>query len=1280
MARIFVSHASADFTVAGEVHVWLVEAGHEVFLDRDLGDGIVVGAQWEERLYERLRWADAVVCVITSAYLVSTWCTAEVGIARAGGSRLLPLCAEPGVVHPLLTSVQHTDLTQDPVEARAALVEALRWVDLTWPEDRSPFPGLLPFDADRHQVFFGRAEEVRQLAGLLRSPAVRAVLLVVGPSGCGKSSLVRAGLVPLMVEEPDWWALLTIVPGVDPVGALARELAAAARQSGLDWSVTQVRNQLDHGYLTGLADELLLATPGGPRRRLLIVVDQFEELLTQTGPAERARFAALLRPAVSGSVQVVGTLRSEFLDQLLLDPGLVVLPTQPYTLWPLRREALRAVIEQPARLAGISLEDGLTDRLVEDTDSGEALPLLAFTLAQLADGVGRGGQLLAARYDQLGGVQGALTRQADTALADAITVAGRSREEVIAGLLQLVTVDEQGRPTRWRFMRAELPDPVDRELDSFVARRLLITDTDDGSAVIGVAHEAFLSAWPPLAEAITAAASALRARRAVEHAADEWDQHGHPRSRLWERGQLAAAVADLGVRFQTGRQSSAVVPEVPVTAGAPASHGPKLFHWLSWRFQVLVTERVDLSAKARAFLHASIRYDRDRRRRATTVLLTLLILAVVAAGVAVTQQRAAEHQQRVAIARQLAAEALSLIDSRPGTAMLLSVEAFRIAPTVETRSALLSMSAHGSYGGEFNAHAETISEVAFSPDGRTLATASRDQTVTLWDMMRRTRLATLTGHTTWLRTVAFSPDGRMLATGGDDRKLVLWDVAGRTQLATFAGHTGLIDDVAFSSDGRTLATASADRTVMLWDTDRRTRRATLTGHTGAVRNVAFSPDGRVLATASTDRTIGLWDSGTGMRLATLGGHATEVLAVAFSPHGHILASASGDHTVMLWDTQRHTQLATLTGHTGPIRALAFSPDGRILASAGDDRPVVLWDTEHWTRLAIFTGHTGAVYTLAFNPHDFTLASAGEDGTVILRNPTLLTFSGHTGSVNDVAFSPDGHTLATASTDQTVMLWDTKRRTRLATLTGNTGPVNAVTFSPDGRTLATATGTAQNPPLASDYTLTLWNPAERPFPIKLTGHTDRVTDVAFSPDGRTLATASRDRTVGLWDLASRTRLATLTGHTAPITAVTFSPDGRTLATTGRDQAVMLWDIPSSTRLATLTGHTGVIRGATFSPDGRILATASGDRTVMLWDVASRTRLATLTGHTDWVNAVAFSPDGRTLATASADQTTILWNTDTQQTTTNICNTLARNLTPQEWAQFAPEIPYRKTCII
>src|SRR6478672_3697161 len=275
MARVFLSYAREDLAVAEESVGRMKAQGHEVFYDADL----VVGDQWQERLLEQLRWADAMVCLITTAYVASTWCSAEVGIAIARGSRVMPVLVEAGLKHPLLTGIQSADYARDRGSAFRFVLVALRRIDSGtrggWVDGRNPFPGLVPIDTDMSHVFFGRRKEISNLTEMLRSPGARVesgMLVVTGASGCGKSSLVRAGLLPIMLDEPGWWTLPPILPGSDPIGALARELTAEARRLGLGWQLPEVRSGLDRGSMIGIVDELLLAASESvhSRRRMLI--------------------------------------------------------------------------------------------------------------------------------------------------------------------------------------------------------------------------------------------------------------------------------------------------------------------------------------------------------------------------------------------------------------------------------------------------------------------------------------------------------------------------------------------------------------------------------------------------------------------------------------------------------------------------------------------------------------------------------------------------------------------------------------------------------------------------------------------------------------------------------------------------------------------------------------------------------------------------------------------------------------------------------------------------
>ena len=530
-------------------------------------------------------------------------------------------------------------------------------------------------------------------------------------------------------------------------------------------------------------------------------------------------------------------------------------------------------------------------------------------------------------------------------------------------------------------------------------------------------------------------------------------------------------------------------------------------------------------------------------------------------------------------------------------------------------------------------HGGSVYKAAFSPDGQTIATASRDKTVKLWKK-DGTLLRTLTGHSDRVWGVAFSPDGKIIASAAWDNTIKLWNRDG-TLLRTLTGHSDRVWDVTFSPDGKIIASAAWDKTIKLWNRDGTLLR-TLTGHGDRIWETVFSPDGSTIASASEDKTVKLWKT-DGTLLNTFSGHIDSVYEVAFSPDGNVIASTSGDTTVKLW-SRDGVLLKTLQGHSDRVWRVTFSPDGQTIATASRDMTVKLWKFQG-TLLKNLKGHTDWVWKVDFSPDGQTIISAGRDKTVKLwrSNGTLLrTLTDHSDGVLSVATNPNGSTFASASADKTVKLWNTDG-SLLHTLLGHSAAVWSVAFSPDGNTIASA---------SEDKTLKLWK-TDGTLLRTLSGHNGLVYGVAFSPDGKTIASASDDKTVKIWQ-TNGTLLHTLIGHSATVNSVTYSPrtpaanspDEETIASASDDKTIKIWQT-DGTLLYTLTGHSASVYGVAYSPDGKTIASASDDKTVKLWR-NDGSFLTTFNGHTDSVFGVAFSPDGKTLASASDDKAVILWN--------------------------------------
>jgi WD40 repeat protein len=526
---------------------------------------------------------------------------------------------------------------------------------------------------------------------------------------------------------------------------------------------------------------------------------------------------------------------------------------------------------------------------------------------------------------------------------------------------------------------------------------------------------------------------------------------------------------------------------------------------------------------------------------------------------------------------------------------------------------------------QLEGHQETINSITISPDGKLLATASRDDTAKLWNLQGK-ELATFSGHRGDVYSINFSPDGKVLATASKDGTAKLWTLTGKA-IATFTGHQGDVYGATFSPDGQSLVTASRDRTAKLWTLQGKAIK-TLADHQGDVYNATFNPDGTQIATVSRDGTVKLWDR-QGKLLQTLQGHQGAIYQASFSPNGQRLATASADGTVKLWDKQGKLR-KTLRGHQEAVYDVSFSPDGQVLATASDDETFKLWSLKG-EELAVFQGDQGAVYDVVFSPEGRFLATASHDKVAHLwdlQHPDAIATKGE-GQNTAIAMtlSPNGKLLAFASAEGVLFVRDLQTG-RQTPFKRKQNAIADLSFSPNSEQLAVS---------SKDGMVRVWSREGRQR-LELQAHPATIYRTMFSPDGQLMATAARDNTVKLWTRQGKL-LQTFKGHREPVYAVSFSPDGKRLATAS-SETVKLWDLHGRV-LQTLRGHQGPVHDLSFSPDGKQLATASSDDTAKLWDFQGRL-LKTLRHSSGLVYRLAFSPNGQWLATGSKDGFVSVWD--------------------------------------
>jgi WD40 repeat protein len=1135
-----------------------------------------------------------------------------------------------------------------------------------------PYRGLAAFRPEDSGWFFGRERSTAALVSRLGNAAdTSGIVMLVGASGAGKSSLMRAGMIPaiargdLGAEGSAEWPVVLMTPGGDPLKELAHQvpelvdaLDLALDHDGMGHDATAGLDTFISHTLMGVmrfATQIRAAFAAYARRhgadRLVLVVDQFEEAFTLGGDEARLQvfvqaLHAACTPAVPGGtapVLVVLGVRADFYGRCLAYPELAdALQDRQMVLGPMTSAELREAVSRPAKAAGLQLEPGLIELMLRDLgvrggrpqgrqgayDAG-ALPLLSHAL--LATWQRRqGGKLTISGYRAAGGIQGAVAATAERAWADLDPAAQRAARPL---LLRLVRVGDDTQDTRRRSTRHELvgqaPNrPAAEEALEVLARARLVT-LDAGS--VEITHEALLQAWPRLRTWVDQDREGTLLRQRLEEDAATWAAQDRDSSLLYR-----------GARLETARQWA--------DGAGPGS----------------------LTATASDFLAVS----GQQRKRSTWVRRAAVSVVVVLALIAGTAAVLAVRERDEAVFRGVVAEANRLQDSDPSLSAQLDLVSHRMRPEDRDVYTRLVSTETSPLATPLTGHTGAVYLTTFSPDGRTLATASYDNTVRLWDVSDRKNPKPLgdplAGHTSWVSSAVFSPDGKTLASAGDDKTVRLWDVSDTSRPEPLGdpleGHNGTIYLLAFSPDGRTLATANENKSSLLWDvTDRRrpTRLgAPLGQHDAAVRSIAFDPTGTVLAVGGDDKTIVLWniaDRAAPVVLDVLGGYDATVHSVAFSPDGRTLATGSDDKTVRLWNVTDPADAQPLgrplTDHKGSVWSVAFSPDGRLLATGSADSTARLWNvTDPAQPQALgkpLSGRNSTVFAVGFSPDGRNLATGSADQTVRLWSLPSSVLVGQAGQTSSPTYGDDGKLLITGSEDHTIRLWDLTDRSNPRALgppiAAHDAGVWQLALSPDGRLLASG---------GEDRTVRLWDlsdPAKpRPVGAPLVLQTRFTAQVEFSPDGTRLITGNDDKSLQLWDITDPARPKKLGGPIfgaqGYVEYVEFTPDGTTLVTASADRGIRLYDVRDANDIRqlgqTVIGHSAPIRGSDMSPDGRTLATTSDDKTIRLWDISDRSKVkqigAPLTGHVESAVSAAFSPDGLRLATSSDDKTIRLWD--------------------------------------
>jgi len=1140
-------------------------------------------------------------------------------------------------------------------------------------ESKNPYRGLESFEEKDSALFFGRKALIEKLQNFVINQPLTVVL---GASGSGKSSLVKAGLIPYLKNSGQQWRILApIRPGKSPFTALNNTLLQE------NFPIFTQPNEDFEQELQTLYQSVKTWSEANPNTKLLLFIDQFEELVTlcQNDKQSEIFLTGLARAikAFPEQLRIVVTLRSDFEPQFR-DKALKPYWQKARFIIPaMTRQELRDCIIEPATARVLYFEPPiLVDNLIDEVaQMPGALPLLSFTLSELylkyikstREYKRSNRAITQADYDELGGVTRSLTQRADCEYDELVKLDSAYAQTIKQVMLRMVAIGG-GELARRQVLCTELEYPeaenarAELVIERFVAARLLVKGQDtENHEYVEPAHDVLVRGWNKLRTWKQEEQENLILQRRLTPAALEWKSQQQPRF-LWN--------AD---------------PRLDLLKQILNSNN-------NW-FNKIEAE----------FVRRSIREKRKNTTlRGSIVSGALIVLSgatliaiknaidaenqVIETTSALSEARLASNNQLEALiegvkAGKMLKKDLLMEGVKAGEMLKKDTILTKESTKIKVVTTLQQLANQVRERNRFEGHIQAVMSVSFSPDGKTIASASLDKTIKLWNLDGKC-LQTLTQHQDGVSHVRFSADGNTLVSASKDNTIKIWQrqsdgtfqfrksitdkegisavslsddgqiiaTASRNKFAlnlrdkngkllkAFPEHSDQIRDLSFSPDGQTIASYNVDGTIKLWSVKERKPLQTI--QNDSVLNdrlgVRFV-DNKTIAATHSDTTIKLWNV-NGTKIKDLRGHTNKVFYLDVSRDGKYIASASKDGTVKIWSPKSDDPPQTLVIPDTIIYELSFSPDSKMIALASEDNIVRLWNLESMLPSTILQSGGSSV---SFSPDNKMIVSGLDETVKLWQDGKLLWTKAHK-QISQVSFSPNGQLIASASKDGTVKLWNLQG-TLIHPMKGHYKEVLSVSFSPDSKTIASA---------SADKTVKLWNLRDGKLIKTIPAHKDAVQSISFSPDGKMIASGSYDTTAKLWNVQDGRLIKTFPDHIEDVLSLSFSPDGNIIALSSSDSTIRLWYLNEQrTKLFQDDSHALKVN---FSPNGQTLVSGSGDK-IKFWKLDGEL-IKTLQGNQDTIFDVSFSPDGKTIASADIDGKVILWNLDLDDLLKRSCSWL------------------------